>query len=215
MARLLAEQPLDGVFIVPLSEHVDYWDRLGWKDPFSSRRATERQQAYGRQFGLDTIYTPQLVIDGQAQVIGSDERAVRTALAEAARRPKVTLDVVVNDTTGGPVAVVTGGAIGAKDRGQVDVFVALAEDDLAVDVGAGENARQRLQHVGVVRSLVLAGTDDAQAVSVKVSAPLGLDTSFQRARLRVVAFAQARRSGRIVALGWCSVAPAAAVVPSR
>src|SRR5271168_4175351 len=70
--RLLAEldrkQPVSGTTIVVLSEHVDYWNQLGWRDPFSSHQWSERQDEYGRQFGLDSVYTPQMVIDGAQQV---------------------------------------------------------------------------------------------------------------------------------------------------
>jgi hypothetical protein len=209
MAQLVADQPLRDAFVVLLSEHVDYWDHLGWKDPFSSPRATERQQAYGRWFGLDSIYTPQLVVDGQAQVVGSDEGAVRAALSAAARRPKAALQVVVNDVADRATAVVSGGTLDAKDRGPIDIFVALAEDDLSVDVRAGETARRHLRHAAVMRWLVLAGTSTGQAPTVTVSAPVRIDPSFQRERLHVIAFAQARRSGRVVALGWCPVPPLA------
>ncbi|HSC29291.1 MAG TPA: DUF1223 domain-containing protein, partial [Vicinamibacterales bacterium] len=71
LRRLLEDQPVDGIEVIGVSEHVDYWDRLGWKDPFSSPRFTERQQAYARRFRLDSIYTPQLVIDGRFETIGS------------------------------------------------------------------------------------------------------------------------------------------------
>src|SRR5919109_268464 len=70
LARLVA-QPVDGVRVIGLSEHVDYWDRLGWKDPFSSRRFTDRQRRYAWVLGGgDRIYTPQMIVDGRTEFIG-------------------------------------------------------------------------------------------------------------------------------------------------
>ena len=77
--------------VLALAFHVDYWDRLGWKDPFSSAMATARQRAYGHKLGLRTVYTPQIVVDGTAEMVGSDRRAVARAIAAA--RAKQTVDV--------------------------------------------------------------------------------------------------------------------------
>ena len=87
------QQPIDGVYVIALSEHVTYWDHQGWKDPFGSAQFTSRQRAVGRQFNLDSIFTPQLVIDGVSQVIGSDKGAIEKALRDAAKKPKPALHV--------------------------------------------------------------------------------------------------------------------------
>src|SRR5262252_1517002 len=71
--------------VLALSFHVDYWDRLGWKDPFSSPAATERQQRYASVLGLATVYTPQIVVDGKWQAVGSDRVEVEQALKAAGR----------------------------------------------------------------------------------------------------------------------------------
>ena len=68
-------QPVRGAELVVLSEHVDYWDGIEWRDPYSTHEYSERQQAYAEHFGLDSVYTPQVVVDGRAQLVGSDERA--------------------------------------------------------------------------------------------------------------------------------------------
>src|SRR5271170_1239940 len=95
--RLLAEldrkQPIPGTTIVVLSEHVDYWNQLGWRDPFSSHQWSERQDEYGRQFGLDSIYTPQMVIDGDSQTSGSDGRAVLLAIQRSAKQPHIDIAI--------------------------------------------------------------------------------------------------------------------------
>src|SRR6266446_5249910 len=72
LARLVRDQPVPGVEILALSEHVDYWDSLGWQDPYSSAVFTERQQAYASRLRRGNIYTPQVVVDGRMDVLGSD-----------------------------------------------------------------------------------------------------------------------------------------------
>src|SRR5580704_490614 len=91
LRRLEKEQPVPGVEVIPLSEHVDYWNQLGWKDPFSSGRFTDRQRQYADVFHKDGPYTPQMVVDGAPEFVGSDgPRALKT-IAEAARRPKASV----------------------------------------------------------------------------------------------------------------------------
>src|SRR5215217_9668299 len=85
LETLLQEQPIKGVYVVPLSEHVTYWDHQGWKDPFDSAQFTNRQQQYGLRFNLDSIYTPQLIVDGAHEFIGSDKRAIEHAFLDAAK----------------------------------------------------------------------------------------------------------------------------------
>src|SRR5579864_8533287 len=86
-------QPVAGAQIIVLSEHVDYWDRLGWKDPFSSGFFTQRQSAYAEHFGLSSVYTPQMVVDGATEFVGSDGRRAESAVAKAAGEQKADLKV--------------------------------------------------------------------------------------------------------------------------
>ena len=83
LSRLGRTQPVRGADIIALEEHVDYWDRLGWKDPFSSEAATARQDEYGEAFGGSQVYTPQMIVDGRAEFVGSSDtdalRAIRAA----------------------------------------------------------------------------------------------------------------------------------------
>ena len=94
LSQLVQQQPIANVEVLGLGEHVDYWDRLGWRDPFSSATFTDRQSEYNTQsFHTRSIYTPQLVIDGRFQEIGSDRGAVRRAIAKAAQFPKATVTI--------------------------------------------------------------------------------------------------------------------------
>ena len=92
LGRLETIQPVRGAEIIVLSEHVDYWDRLGWKDRFSSPEFTERQKAYGRKLSSGA-YTPQMVLDGSEELIGSDARAASQMIAHLAQRPKARVNV--------------------------------------------------------------------------------------------------------------------------
>src|SRR5262245_53097741 len=88
LIRLASTQPVPGVEIVAMSEHVDYWNSLGWTDPFSSAQFSQRQDEYGRAFGLDGSYTPQMVVDGREQFVGNDVRNAVQAISRAAAAAK-------------------------------------------------------------------------------------------------------------------------------
>jgi len=194
LEQLLQEQPIAGVYVVPLSEHVTYWDNQGWKDPFDSQQFTSRQQDYGRRFNLDSIYTPQLVIDGSHEFIGSDQRSIERALRDAAKAPKSPMQVQVSGGEGVLNVAASGPGTAEKDG---ELWFALTEDHLAVDVKRGENANQTLRHSGVVRILQSAGGTDVS--SKKVSFKLAPD--WHRENLRVVAFVQSRKDRRILSVG--------------
>ncbi len=204
----LVNEPIDGVTVIGLGEHVDYWDRLGWRDAFSSPAFSNRQSEYDeRVFHTGSIYTPQLVIDGRTQVIGSDVSAVRRAIAEASRFPKVPIEVDASLLRPGEPAVdirvqlQSGTALHEKG----DVIVAVTENGLSTDVARGENRGRRLSHAAVVRSLASVGS-----VGVKQSAFHGTTTVPMRegwavSQLKVVAVLQERTSRRIVGGGVTAV----------
>src|SRR5271170_2350627 len=87
------KQPVAGADLIVLSEHVDYWDRLGWKDPFSSPQYTARQQDYTNKYNFDGVYTPQLVVDGRFGFVGSDGREASAAIQKAIRERKIPIEI--------------------------------------------------------------------------------------------------------------------------
>src|SRR5712691_5496437 len=90
--RLLQEldrQPIPGAEIIVLSEHVDYWNHVGWKDPYSASFYSERQSAYAKRFGLDSVYTPQMVVDGTSEFVGSNSGLADKAFRKALGVPKL------------------------------------------------------------------------------------------------------------------------------
>src|SRR5262245_14876943 len=100
LAALLREQPVEGADVIPIGLHVDYFDHLGWKDPFSSSSFTARQQIYSRIFGPDSMYTPQMVVDGREVVAGNDDELVRRAIGSAARATHLPLRVTAREAAG-------------------------------------------------------------------------------------------------------------------
>ena len=100
LKRLTHEQFIPGVRVLALGEHVDYWDRLGWRDPFSSPGFSHRQSEYEADvFHSGGVYTPQFVIDGRLQAVGNDVRGVRRAIARAAHDPKARVGVTAQTST--------------------------------------------------------------------------------------------------------------------
>jgi hypothetical protein len=199
LRQLIQDQPIAGVEVIALSEHVDYWDRLGWKDPFSSARFTARQNAYARVFGGDRIYTPQLVVNGRDEVVGNDAGAVRRALANAAKGARA--GVEVSGTVAGTAAAIR---VAVRDvpadanKHGLAVLAAIVEDDLASDVTRGENARRRLHHAAVTRFIDAVGTLEPKRVSTEIAREIPLDPGWRADRLRAVAFVQDPRSQRIL-----------------
>jgi hypothetical protein len=185
LAQLAAGRGVGEAEVVPLSLHVDYWNRLGWTDPFSSAAFSERQATYGGPGGL---YTPQMVVDGGDVFVGSDAdhalRAVR--LASRAAKPRLTL--AVERGPGGLLVKVSAPPL-PQSAGAPELLVAVTEDGLASDVARGENAGRRLPHVAVVRALTRVARASAGA-PLAAERTLRLDPSWKKDALHVVAFLQ-------------------------
>src|ERR1700752_4515369 len=93
LEKLDRSQPVGGPELIVLSEHVDYWNDIGWKDPYSSHEYSERQTAYAAQFGLRSIYKPQMIVDGHFEFVGSDERRAKEVIANATKVTKTPVSV--------------------------------------------------------------------------------------------------------------------------
>lgn len=196
LATLDETQPFRNANLIVLSEHVDYWDGLGWRDPYASPVLTERQRDYGRKFGLDSVYTPQLVVDGRFELVGSDTAEARTAVEGAVRTPKVAAAISVEERDGSHIRVRVKVAPLPAGAGSSTVFLALAESRVESKVLRGENSGRFLIHVAVVRTLVPAGSVAGGASfdkEVNLPVPQGAGRS-----LRIVAFVQNKSTGRVV-----------------
>jgi len=202
LARLQRTQPVDGAEIVPLELHVDYWNHLGWRDPFSDAAFSDRQKAYAGRFGTGRIYTPQLVVDGAAEQVGGNEPRARRAIELAGRRPKGRLELAVERRAGDEVNVRVRMSGLPAFTGSVDVLLALVEDGLTSDVTRGENEGRRLPHAAVVRQLVPVGRLRAPAGTLDETRVLRLPGTAPRGVRRVIAFAQESPVGRVLAVSW-------------
>jgi len=198
---LLAEldaQSVPGAQAIVLSEHVDYWNYIGWTDPYSSHSYSERQSAYDNHFGLSTVYTPQMVVDGTQEFVGSDVSRARAALekAEAGVKIPVRISHLRFENRTALRATVEAGPL-PESSPKAGVFVVVALNRAESAVARGENAGRHLTHVAVVRNLLKVsdlnpGATFSKEVSVKVEN--GVDPG----NVRLIAFVQEPGPGRVL-----------------
>lgn len=211
LTRLAAERTIGHAEVVTLAFHVDYWDRLGWKDRFASAAFTERQHRYATAWKSDRVYTPQAVVDGRLEFVGSNGPRALEALATSAARPHLTvalawaagdvpprsrtLRVAIDPPASGGAGVASGTGLAG------DVWLAVAEDGLSSAVTAGENARKRLAHTGVVRRLTRIGRVATGAPIRLDPVPVPIESAWVSGRLRAVVFVQDDRTREIHGTG--------------
>lgn len=195
--ELLDTQPLPGMQLIVLSEHVNYWDHQGWKDPYSSSELTQRQSNYASRFRLNDVYTPQMVVDGRAQMSGVSFKEADAALKDAVKDPKADLRITDAALDGGKLRVHVESALNLPEKTRdAELYVAVALNHTESSVSAGENAKKHLTHTSVVRNMVRvakfkAGEKVARDVECKVDAK-------DAGNLRVIAFLQEPGSGRVL-----------------
>jgi hypothetical protein len=202
LSWLETSRGLQGVESVALGEHVDYWDDLGWKDRFSSPLFSARQQDYGKAFHLESVYTPEMVVNGQKEVLGSNSSAVLQAIREASRKPlaQVAIAMISPQTVSFSVSKLPTGSH------EADVLLGVTENGLSTPVYGGENNGHRLRHTAVVRSLTSVGRlDPSRPGEYSAVAQLNLRPDWNRANLTLVLFVQDRTTRHI--LGAASVRP--------
>ena len=203
LARLDRMQPVPGVEIIALSQHVDYWNRLGWADPYSSAQYSERQSEYARAFGRGDIYTPQMVVDGRMEFVGSNLDKARDAIAQSARSPKAAVQIARSpspdnakkDQVRLKVRIENLPDSSAGDT--AEVWLAVTENDLSSSVSRGENAGRKLAHSAVVRKLSAIGRISSQD-AFTADPVIDISKGWKRKDLRVVVFIQERKSRRML-----------------
>lgn len=152
----LDTQGFPGAQVIVLSEHVTYWNHLGWADPFSFDDIDLRQQSYVRQFGLDSPATPQFVVDGAMQVAGTNPQVLGGFIARAAATPKAAIEIGnAHRTASGAVDFTVHVATPVKGS----LYAVVAENATHSEVAHGENAGRTLHHVAVVRVIKEFGSN--------------------------------------------------------
>jgi len=181
LIKLSQQRAQNGVDLILLGEHVDYWNYLGWTDRFSSSQFSHRQSNYARAFHIGGPYTPQMVIDGRAEFVGNDTERAHQEIAELSKQPesaKVALQWEGNTRLHVSVQ--------STDRGKV--LLAITEDGLSTQVGSGENGGTTLHHAAVVRQLRDLGNVDKGKFDSQVD--IAGQSDWNPAQLRVIVLAQ-------------------------
>ncbi len=156
--------------ILPLAFHVTYWDRLGWKDPFSLEAATQRQDVYGHRFG-DGSYTPEIVVDGASSHVGSERQEVGSAIEQAKRQSQTAASVSVTQD-GGELLIKVGAG-----NGNGRVLLIGFDRNHQTAVRRGENSGRTLEEANVVRSIRKIGDWDGAALRLNETFPEGQDVA--------------------------------------
>ncbi len=189
----------EGTLIVGVSEHVNYWDHGGWKDPFDSSEITDRQNQYGDRFHLESVYTPQMVVNGRAQFVGSDAKSLVKAISDAPQLQGATVKIVSTKVEGKSVVMVVSLA-GELPKGGADLFSVVAQDETTKNVAAGENEGRTLVNAAVARTYEkLATVHQTGETTLRIALPDDLMTT-PESRRHLIIWAQEMNLGPVLAV---------------
>jgi hypothetical protein len=206
----LDQQPISGIEVIALSEHVDYWNHLGWMDAFSSPLYSARQQQYASRFKMESVYTPQMVINGRAESLGSDSSKVRSIIEDVAKSSVVAVRVERTEsrsddpTDAVRVFTMVDSIPASLKKVPLELVLAITESGLSSSVSNGENAGRMLKHTGVVRSMTrIADIDPHKARGYSATLMTQVARNWNLSRLRAVLFLQSRDTLAIVGAASC------------
>ena len=190
--RLLTSLQNDDV--IALEFHVDYWDSSAWRDPFSSNAYTKRQENYSRALGLDSTYTPQMIVDGRHEFVGSNRSKATETIAKSGSDAKTAIDLT---TTGEKLNVKIDGL---KDHTDAAVYLAATETKLTTRVGGGENSGSTLDHSSVVREFMPIGMIKKGDAGFQIEYPKPQNAKWKIDNLHYVVFVQEKSSLKVLAV---------------
>jgi hypothetical protein len=208
LAKLEQQQPVRDVEIIPLEEHVTYWNQGGWIDPFSSDSATTRQYVYAGVLGNANSYTPQMVVDGHKEFIGSRAGEAVAAIEQAGSQKKIEVSVSLAGQSQGAetLQVKVGPLPSSVDGDAPEVWMAITETGLHNQVRGGENSGQDLHHAAVVREMRKIGSAKGSGdPSFSAEERVKIDRSWKRENLHVVVFVQGKKSKKILGAGTATL----------
>ncbi len=197
LIRLENEQPNTDAEIITLGLHVDYWNRLGWKDEFSSNLYSERQNGYADKFNLNSIYTPQMVVDGQKEFVGSNFGTAQNAISEAAKNQKAKVELANGTDVKNPNPNLKVKISDLPAHENSYVWLAIAEDNLQTAVRRGENGGKTLSHTSVVREMKLIGEINSIDKSFETAADYQLQPNWKKKNLKFVVFVQGKNTKKV------------------
>jgi hypothetical protein len=198
LQKLDTAQPVPGAQLIVLSEHVDYWNHDGWKDPYSSALWSDRQSAYAQVLRVSDVYTPQLLVDGTAELRLANPQQMGQTLQKAAAGVTVPVRIQSVSVNGNPAVLRAHiEADGKSEKRKADVYVAIALNHAESQVLHGENSGRHLTHVSVLQNLkkignVEPGKSAAEDVEFKLKSGTDL------ANLRIIAFVQEPGPGKVL-----------------
>jgi len=212
LTQLQKTQPVAGAEVIALSEHVDYWNYIGWSDPFSSAAFSARQETYAQAFRQERIYTPQMIVDGQTEFVGNSMNKAQEAIAKAARSPKAGVKISLPQTKPESENQAIKLSVSVKNvppvnQGDVaEVILAITENNLSSNVSRGENSGRKLAHTAVVREMRALGGVDPATKSFDSETTAVIADGWKRDDLRVVVLVQERAHRRVLGAGVLNLA---------
>jgi hypothetical protein len=215
LLQKLDQRSIAGEDLIVLSEHVDYWNHEGWKDPYSARFYSDRQGVYARRLGLSDVYTPQMIVDGSNQFLGSDAALAQKALAKALADPKIGVrlsSVSIGSNNVLLAHLETDALLPSFGMRDADVYVAVALNRAESQVARGENAGRKLSHTAVAKSMVKVGSLRKGKIFVQ-DMQLKLEPGTDPGNVRVIGFLQEPGQGRVIGATEQMVPAAAHVQP--
>lgn len=192
-----ANQPIPGVQLIVLSEHITYFNHEGWTDPYSSQQLTDRQYAYAQGLGLKDVFTPQMLVDGTQELWDKNSQQAEEVVRQAAAAPS--LPVQIESVNLDPKASILRAHIavnGTSARHNEDIYAAVALDHATSNVLRGENRGKNLDHVAVVEALAKVGKLK-KGNSFNGDVAIKLNPKFPAENLRLVVFVQESGVGKI------------------
>jgi hypothetical protein len=199
LQQLDLAQPITGAQLIVLSEHVDYWNHDGWKDPFSSALVTQRQEDYERAFRLDSAFTPQIVVNGSVNLKLGDSQQIKQTFLQAAGVSTIRVTISgVSIAAGDPASLHANVMLDAnRAERSADIYAAVALSHAESQVLKGENGGKRLMHVAVVQELIKIGRLE-KGKTFNRPIDIKLKPGTDPKNIRLIVFAQEPGPGKVL-----------------
>ncbi len=202
LETLQRSQPVARAEIIAIGFHVDYFNQLGWKDAFSSSSFTARQRSYSPVFGDDNLYTPQMVIDGEKAIPGTEKDLVHQEIESAAARPHLSVTIATR-IVGARVQLTIHVPAAPSTAEKIQIVAAITEDGLSSVVTRGENNGRTLHHVAVARSVQVV--DSLTAKVAVLEKQLNVGKGWTSGKLKAIVWLQGVKSREVYGAGSAAI----------